>query len=51
MSLQSVREWMGDNHASPASVPLDADFSEVVSTITAGRKGAVAVLNTDQTLA
>ncbi len=51
MSLQSVREWMGDNHATPASVPLDADFTEVVSTITAGRKGAVAVLNDDGTLA
>ena len=44
MSLQSVREWMGDNHAPPVSVPLDAPFSEVVSKITAGRKGAVAVL-------
>ena len=51
MSLQSVREWMGDNNAAPASVPLDADFSEVVSTITEGRKGAVAVLNPDGTLA
>ena len=51
MSLQSVREWMGDNHAPPASVPLDAPFAEVVSAITAGRKGAVAVLNPDGTLA
>ena len=51
MSLQSVREWMGDNHAPPASVPLDADFSEVVSAITAGRKGAVAVLNPEGSLA
>lgn len=51
MSLQSVREWMGDNHSTPASVPLDADFSEVVSAITEGRKGAVAVLNGDGTLA
>ena len=51
MSLQSVREWMGDNHAPPATVALDADFSEVVSSITAGRKGAVAVLNGDGTLA
>ncbi len=51
MSLQSVREWMGDNHAPPASVALDADFSEIVSTITEGRKGAVAVLNADGTLA
>ena len=45
MSLQSVREWMGDNHSVPASVGLDASFAEVVSAITAGRKGAVAVLN------
>lgn len=51
MSLQSVREWMGDNHAPPANVSLDADFSEVVSAITAGRKGAVAVLNADGSLA
>jgi arabinose-5-phosphate isomerase len=51
MSLQSVREWMGDNHAAPASVPLDARFSEVVSAITEGRKGAVAVLNPDGSLA
>jgi len=47
MSLQSVREWMGDNAASPASVSLDANFSEIVSTITEGRKGAVAVLDED----
>ena len=45
MSLQSVREWMGDNAAVPASVPLNADFGEVVSAITEGRKGAVAVLD------
>jgi arabinose-5-phosphate isomerase len=45
MRLQSVREWMGDNHAPPATVSLDAPFSEVVSAITAGRKGAVAVLD------
>ncbi|MBB5744713.1 KpsF/GutQ family sugar-phosphate isomerase [Brevundimonas variabilis] len=51
MSLQSVREWMGDNHAPPATVALDADFSVVVSAITEGRKGAVAVLNADGTLA
>jgi arabinose-5-phosphate isomerase len=51
MSLQSVREWMGDNHAPPASVALDASFAEVVSAITAGRKGAVAVLNPDGALA
>ncbi|CAN5317707.1 KpsF/GutQ family sugar-phosphate isomerase [soil metagenome] len=51
MSLQSVREWMGDNHAAPASVPLTADFSDVVSAITAGRKGAVAVLDPEGSLA
>jgi arabinose-5-phosphate isomerase len=51
MSLQSVREWMGDNAAAPASVPLTASFSDVVSAVTAGRKGAVAVLNPDETLA
>ena len=51
MSLQSVREWMGDNHAPPASVPLEASFADVVATITAGRKGAVAVLNAEGALA
>lgn len=45
MSLQSVREWMGDNAAAPASVSLTAGFSEVVSAVTEGRKGAVAVLD------
>ena len=47
MSLQSVRDWMGDNHAPPATVPADAGFTEVVSAITEGRKGAVAVLDSD----
>ena len=51
MSLQSVREWMGDNAATPASVPMDADFSAVVSAVSAGRKGAVAVLHSDGSLA
>ena len=51
MSLQTVREWMGDNAAAPASVPLDADFRTVVSAITEGRKGAVAVLAPDGSLA
>ncbi len=45
MSLQSVREWMGDNAAAPASVPVDASFSDIVSAVTEGRKGAVAVLD------
>jgi len=44
MSLQSVREWMGDNPSPPAAVALDASFSDIVSAITEGRKGAVAVL-------
>ncbi|WP_409019880.1 SIS domain-containing protein [Brevundimonas vesicularis] len=51
MSLQTVAEWMGDHAATPASVSLDASFSAVVSAITEGRKGAVAVLNQDGTLA
>ncbi len=51
MSLQSVRDWMGDNHAPPATVPADAAFTEVVSAITQGRKGAVAVLDADGLLA
>ena len=51
MSLQSVREWMGDNHAPPVSVGLGATFAEVVSVITQGRKGSVAVLHPDGTLA
>lgn len=51
MSLQSVREWMGEHHAAPASVPTDATFAEVVSAITEGRKGAVAVLAPDGALA
>jgi arabinose-5-phosphate isomerase len=51
MSLQSVREWMGDNHAPPPTVPLDAAFAEIVAAITAGRKGSVAVLEADGTLA
>lgn len=51
MSLQSVREWMGDNHAPPPTVPMDAAFAEIVAAITAGRKGSVAVLEADGTLA
>jgi arabinose-5-phosphate isomerase len=51
MSLQSVRDWMGDRPAAPATVPLDAPFSEVVSAITEGRKGAVAVVSADGALA
>jgi len=51
MSLQSVREWMGDNHAPPPTVPLDAVFADLVARITEGRKGAVAVLDADGTLA
>jgi len=51
MSLQSVGDWMGDRPAPPATVPLDAPFSDVVSAITEGRKGAVAVVSADGTLA
>ncbi|MET0742221.1 MAG: KpsF/GutQ family sugar-phosphate isomerase [Microvirga sp.] len=51
MSLQSVRDWMGDRPPAPATVPLTASFAEAVSGITEGRKGAVAVLNGDGTLA
>ncbi|GAA0383460.1 KpsF/GutQ family sugar-phosphate isomerase [Brevundimonas terrae] len=51
MSLQSVREWMGGHSAVPTSVPLDANFTDIVSAITKGRKGTVAVLNPDKTLA
>jgi arabinose-5-phosphate isomerase len=51
MSLQSVRDWMGDRPPAPSSVSLDASFAEVVSAITEGRKGATAVLNADGTLA
>jgi len=51
MSLQSVREWMGDRPPAPATVPANATFAEVVSAITEGRKGAAAVLNGDGTLA
>ncbi len=50
MSLQSVREWMGDNHAPPPTVPMDAAFAEIVAAITAGRKGSVAVLDADGAL-
>jgi arabinose-5-phosphate isomerase len=51
MSLQTVREWMGDVHAPPPCLSETASFAEVVSAITAGRKGAVAVLAEDGTLA
>ena len=51
MSLQRVREWMGDNYAPPPTVPLKASFADVVASITAGRKGAVAVLDDEGKLA
>lgn len=51
MSLQSVRDWMGDRPPTPATVPLTASFAEVVSAITEGRKGATVVTNDDGTLA
>ena len=51
MSLQSVGDWMGDAHAPAPTVGHAATFAEVVSAITEGRKGAVAVLSDDGTLA
>ena len=50
MSLQSVREWMGDVYSPPPSVAETASFAEIVSAITEGRKGAVAVLAADGTM-
>ena len=50
MSLQSVREWMGDVYSPPPSVSETASFAEIVSSITEGRKGAVAVLAADGTM-
>jgi arabinose-5-phosphate isomerase len=47
MSLQSVREWMGDVYSPPPGIPETASFAEIVSAITEGRKGAVAVLAED----
>jgi arabinose-5-phosphate isomerase len=41
MSLQSVRDWMGDRPPQPATVAADAGFVQVISAITEGRKGAV----------
>ncbi len=51
MSLQSVRDWMGDNHAPAPTVPLDAPFADIVARVTEGRKGAVAVIEPDGALA
>lgn len=51
MSLQSVRDWMGDDPQPPATIAPDAPFAEVVSAITQGRKGAVAVAGPDGKLA
>jgi len=51
MSLQRVADWMGDNHAPAPTVPAAAGFAEVVSAITEGRKGAVAVVNPDGRMA
>ena len=51
MSLQSVKDWMGDRPPAPATVPTTATFAEVVSAITEGRKGATAVVDTDGKLA
>ncbi len=51
MSLQSVREWMGENPATPPTVSVNAPFADVVAKITEGRKGAVAVIEDDGSLA
>ncbi len=51
MRLQSVAEWMGDRPGPPAMVGEDASFAEVVSAITRGRRGCVAVVHEDGTLA
>ena len=51
MRLQSVRDWMGDRPPAPAVVPTSATFAEVVTAITEGRKGAVAVVADDGRLA
>jgi arabinose-5-phosphate isomerase len=51
MSLQSVKDWMGDRPPAPALVPTTATFAEVVSAITEGRKGATAVVDAEGKLA
>ncbi|NBB52121.1 KpsF/GutQ family sugar-phosphate isomerase [Rhizobium sp. CRIBSB] len=51
MSLQTVRDWMRDNHAPPVTVAPTTPFVEVVSAITEGRKGAVAVIDAGGRLA
>lgn len=51
MSLQSVREWMEDNAAKPVGVTPSTKFSDIVGAITEGRKGAVAVVHDDGSLA
>ena len=47
MSLQSVREWMQLKTVEPATVAPGAAFAEVVSAITKGRQGCVAVTGAD----
>ncbi len=47
MRLQSVREWMQLKTVKPATVAPTAAFAEVVSSITRGRQGCVAVTGAD----
>lgn len=47
MRLQTVREWMSDKGREPTLVAADADFQTVVSAITRGRQGCVAVTGAD----
>ena len=51
MSLQSVRDWMGDRPRKVATVTRDTPFAEVISAITEGMKGATAVVEADGRLA
>ncbi|WP_370234476.1 SIS domain-containing protein, partial [Brevundimonas sp.] len=51
MSLQSVRDWMGDRPRKVASVTRDTPFADVISAITEGMKGATAVVEADGRLA
>lgn len=47
MRLQTVREWMGDKRVPPTTIAETAPFAEVVSAITKGRQGCVAVTGPD----
>ena len=47
MRLQRVSEWMGDKREPPVTLPEGAAFAEVVSAITKGRQGCVAIVEPD----